>query len=172
MSESATPRPPTDNQLLAALPKEDYQRLLPHLEPVSLTLKTVLHQEGSVVEQVYFPTRGMISLVSVMEDGHTVEVGVVGNEGMASTAAFMGAGAAPNQSVVQLAGSAMRMPAEVLRAEFQRGGALQKVLLGYAQALYSQVSQVAACNRIHRIEARLARWLLMCRTVCNRRGWS
>ncbi|HZS06712.1 MAG TPA: Crp/Fnr family transcriptional regulator [Blastocatellia bacterium] len=162
MTEPSVPRTPTDNRLLAALPREDYERIAPHLEPVTLEPKALIHKAGDGIGHVYFPTHGMVSLILTMNDGDTVEVGVVGNEGVVSTGAFMGTGIAPNDAVVQIGGGAMRMPVKALNAEFARGGALQGVLLRYAQALYSMVSQVAACNRLHTIDARLARWLLMC----------
>jgi CRP-like cAMP-binding protein len=160
MSTLEKSRPPILNRLLAALPPKEYQRLRPHLEPATLTLKQVLYREGASAESVWFPQQGMISLVSVLESGRAIEIGIVGSEGMVGTATFMG-GQAPCEAMVQLAGSALRMKAGVLSREFKRGGALQDLLLHYAQALYVQVSQTAACNGSHKLDQRLARWLLM-----------
>jgi CRP-like cAMP-binding protein len=153
--------PLIENQLLAALPSDIYQRLLPHSEKITLKLKQVLYEAGDPIDDVYFPHKSLLSLVSKLKNGRSVEVGMVGGEGMASTAAFMGGGTMPYQIIVQSAGGATKMPAAVLRVEFNRGGPLQALLLRYTQALHIQVSQTAACNRVHSLDERLARWLLM-----------
>ena len=120
--------PPIENQLLAALPSDIYQRLLPHLEKVTLKLRDVLYEAGDPIDYVYFPHRALLSLVSKFKGGHSIEVGMVGGEGMVSTSVFMG-GEMPYQVIVQGSNGAMKMPAGALRDEFNRGGALQKILL-------------------------------------------
>ena len=153
--------PLIENQLLAALPSDIYQRLLPHLEMVTLTLRQVLYEAGDPINDVYFPHRALLSIISKLRDARFVEVGMVGGEGMASTSAFMGGNTMPYHIIVQGSGGATKMPAAVLREEFNRGGPLQILLLRYAQAFHIQVSQTAACNRLHSLDERLARWLLM-----------
>lgn len=148
------------NQILTALPNEEYQRLAPYLEEVSLGLGDVLHEPFETVEQVYFPTDGLVSFVALMEDGSTAEAGLIGREGMVGLAAILGGKSTVNQALVQIAGNALRMDAGVLEAEFARGGALQRLLLLYTQALLAQVSQSAVCNALHTLEQRCARWLL------------
>ena len=159
MSISQSPVIP-ENQLLAALPASEYQRLLPHLELVSLPLRKVLYEADEPIEYVYFLNHAIASLVSTMEDGSTVEIGLVGNEGMVGLPVILGGKTTNNQAFVQVADGAMRMKASLLKTEFNRGGPLQTLLLLYTQALYTQVSQSAACNRLHSLEGRLARWLL------------
>ena len=148
------------NQLLAALPEIEYQRLAPYLEKVSLIRSLVLQEPYEKIEYVYFPNRAMISLVSIMEDGSTTEIGLVGNEGMVGLPVVLGGEFTHSRAIVQIEDGAMRLPAEILRREFLKGEVLQKRLLLYTQALFTQVSQSAACNRQHTIEQRLARWLL------------
>ncbi|MDJ0532679.1 MAG: Crp/Fnr family transcriptional regulator [Xenococcaceae cyanobacterium MO_207.B15] len=149
------------NQILAALPQSEYQRLVPHLELVSLPGGRVLQEPGEPIKEVYFPNQAMISLVSIMSDGSTTEVGLVGNEGMAGLPAILGGNCTTSRSIVQIPGSAMKLSATVLQREFHRGSKLQEILLLYTQALLTQVSQTAACNRQHNIKERLARWLLL-----------
>ncbi|HEY9876149.1 MAG TPA: Crp/Fnr family transcriptional regulator [Candidatus Obscuribacterales bacterium] len=160
MPISRDPPNPIENRLLAALPAEDYQRLVPHLELVPLKFQQVLYEPGEPIAYVYFPHRAIISLLSTMEDGTTVEVGLVGIDGMVGTAVILGGNTTTTLANVQVAGYGMRMKAERLKSEFNRGGALQSLLLLYTQALITQVSQIAACNRLHTLEERLARWLL------------
>ncbi|MBE9177421.1 Crp/Fnr family transcriptional regulator [Oculatella sp. LEGE 06141] len=152
-----------DNQLLAALPTEEYQRLAPYLEMVSFPARKILYQPGDRIEYVYFPIGAIISLVSVMENGATVEVGIVGREGVVGAPEIVGDGITSYQAIVQLAGTGMRMSAEVLKAEINRSETLRKRLLLYIQALFVQIAQGAVCNRLHTIEQRLARWLLTIR---------
>jgi CRP-like cAMP-binding protein len=163
MSPSAAPPQPRDNRLLAALPREDAERLLPHLAPVTLALGDVLYEPDRAMAYLYFPTTAVVSLVYTMADGATAEMGLVGNEGAVGIALFMGGDTTPNRAIVQVAGDAFRLRAPVLRAEFQRGGAVQLALLRYTQALITQISQTAVCNRLHSIEQRLCRWLLLTR---------
>jgi len=153
--------PKAVNRLLAALPDAEYQRLIPHLEHVSLSLKQVLYEVGEPIEYVYFPQRAIVSSLSTMEDGSMVEVGLVGNDGIVGIPAALGDNIATTTTTVQVPDSAMRMKASVLKSEFQRGGVLQSLLLRYIQALFALTSQNAACNRLHHLEERLARWLLL-----------
>ncbi|MGI2904018.1 Crp/Fnr family transcriptional regulator [Tolypothrix sp. VBCCA 56010] len=162
MSEAS---PQAVNRLLAGLPDAEYQRLVPHLKHVQLSLKQVLHEVGEPIEYVYFPLRAIVSLLSTMDDGSMVEVGLVGNDGITGIPPVLGDNIATTTATVQVPDSAMRMKASLLKTEFEQGGSLQSLLLRYIQALYAQVSQGAACNRLHRLDERLARWLLI---VCDR----
>jgi CRP-like cAMP-binding protein len=162
MSEAS---PKAVNRLLAALPDAEYQNLVPHLKQVSLSLKQVLYEVGEPIEYVYFPHRGIVSSLSTMADGSMVEVGIVGNDGVVGIPAALGDNIATTTAMVQVSGSGMRMKASLLKSEFQRGGSLQSLLLRYIQALYALTSQNAACNRLHQLDGRLARWLLH---VCDR----
>lgn len=148
------------NHLLAVLPQAEYLRLAPYLREVSLTSGSILFEPGEPIATVYFPNQSMISLVQIMEDGSTIEAGIVGNDGMAGYAVYLGGQYTTSRAIVQIAGSAIALDAAILKAEFQRGSMLQKLLLLYTQAFLAQVSQTAACNRFHPIEERLARWLL------------
>jgi CRP-like cAMP-binding protein len=148
------------NQLLAALSEIEYQRLVPNLELVSLPLHKVIYEPGEPITHVYFPHQALVSLVSLMEDGSTVEVGLVGNEGMVGLPVIWGGDTTTTKAFVQIADSGSRMKASLLKIEFDRGDQLQTLLLRYMQALHTQISQLAACNRLHMIEGRLARWLL------------
>ena len=148
------------NQLLSALPLEEYQRLLPHLEDISFPLGKVLYEPGESITEVYFPNEAMLSLVSVMTDGSTTEVGLVGNEGMIGLPVILGGGYSISQVIVQVQGTAKKLSAKLLKKEFSRGGQLQKLLLLYTQARLSQISLIAACKSHHTVEQRFARWLL------------
>ncbi|MBD1866954.1 Crp/Fnr family transcriptional regulator [Cyanobacteria bacterium FACHB-471] len=148
------------NHLLAALPDEDYQRLLPHLEEVQLPLRKILYEPGETLSAVYFPNNAMVSLVATMEDGATVEVGLVGAEGVIGLPIVLGGKATVYQAIVQLPGTGTRLDADIFKAEFERGEYLQRLVLLYTQALLTQVSQNAVCNRLHTIDERLGRWLL------------
>lgn len=148
------------NHLLAALPEDVYSRLAPHLRKIDLELAQVLYEPGEPVDIVYFPNQCMVSLVQVMENGATIEAGVVGNEGLVGYPVYLGGQSSASRAIVQIAGSAIALDTLLLLAEFNRGGALQGLLLRYTQALIAQISQIAACNRFHTIEERLARWLL------------
>lgn len=149
------------NRLLAALPAEEYERLLPHLEPVSFSLGETVYESGERMEHVYFPADSIVSLLYTMLDGATAEVGLVGREGVVGIALFMGGDTMPNRAVVQGAGTVVRVKAKALQDEFRRGGAFQLLLLKYTQALITQIAQTAVCNRLHPVEKRLCRWLLM-----------
>jgi CRP-like cAMP-binding protein len=152
---------PVRNRLLAALPKKDYQRLLPELEQVNVTFGDILFESGAAVQHVYFPNDCIISLLSAVEDRELLEVGLVGNEGMAGLSVFMGVKKSRNRALVQGTGTAMRMKAATLRREAGNSSALLNLLHRYTHSLLTQISQSAACNRFHLTNARLARWLLM-----------
>src|SRR5213594_1922695 len=153
--------PPEKSLLLSALPEEEYKRLLPSLQHVAFSLGEVLYESGGHIEYVYFPTTCVVSLLYTMEDGSTAEVGLTGNDGVVGVALFLGGETAPNRAVVQIAGGAFRMKAKVLQHEFMRGGPFQRMMLRYTQALITQISQTAVCNRLHSVEKRLCRWLLL-----------
>jgi CRP-like cAMP-binding protein len=154
-------RYPVENQLLSALPAQEYKRLLPSLEPVTLRLGEVVYDSGGPLDHVYFPTTAVVSFLYTMEDGVTAEIGLTGSEGVVGVAVFLGGNTAPNQAMVQIAGNAVRMKAAVLRQEFARGGSFQQLLLNYTRALIIQISQTAVCNRLHSVEQRLCRWILL-----------
>lgn len=151
------------NALLLALPRGEYERLSPHLELVRLTPGKILYNAGDAVRHAYFPKGGMICLLSTTEDGRTIEVGMIGSEGMAGIPIILQSGAAPYQVMVQLAGNALRIGRNVLGEEFNRGGKLRDLLLRYTHSLLIQVAQSAACNSFHTVEERLCRWLLVAR---------
>ncbi|WPL18151.1 global nitrogen regulator NtcA [Thiorhodovibrio winogradskyi] len=170
LKATATPLPvrasACQNQLLAALPKAEFERLRPHLEQVSLPLGLALYESGGGLSHVYFPTDTIVSLLYVMEDGASAEIAVVGNEGILGVAVFMGGETVPNRAVVQSAGHAYRLEGSVLRREFARFGGrrlgkLQPLLLRYTMALLTQMAQTAVCNRHHSIDQQLCRWLLL-----------
>lgn len=150
-----------ENQLLAALVKKEYDHLKPHLEPVRLTQGKILYGADGAIRYAYFPMGGMISLVSITEEGKTIEVGAIGNEGVVGIPAILGFNRSPYQVIVQLPCNAMRVRAGTLKEEFGRSGHLQSLLLRYTHTLLTQVSQSAACNGFHKVEERLCRWLLI-----------
>jgi len=149
------------NRLLAALPADDYERLRPSLREVSFSLGEVVYEFGGELDYVFFPTNSIVSLLYTMENGDSAEMGLTGNEGVVGIALFMGGGTMPNRAVVQSAGGALRMKAKILKDEFARGGRFQQLLLRYTQALITQISQTAVCNRLHSVEQQLCRWLLL-----------
>jgi CRP-like cAMP-binding protein len=152
---------PEQNQLLAALPAADYERLLPHLDPVSLPLGLVLFESGGKLRHLYFPASGIVSLLYAMESGASTEIAVIGSEGVVGIALFMGGESTPSRAVVQSAGRGYRLKAAMVKAEFERGGPLQHLLLRYTQALIAQMTQTAVCNRHHELDQQLCRWLLL-----------
>jgi CRP-like cAMP-binding protein len=160
---SADPRRPVGNWILDSLPPEDYDRLLPDIEPVSFSLGEVVYESGIQMGYVYFPTTCHVSLLYTMINGATAEMGLVGHEGVVGIALFMGGETTPNRAVVQGTGEAVRMNAKAMLDEFIRGGEFQHRLLRYTQALLTQISQTAVCNRLHSVDQRLCRWLLMTR---------
>ena len=161
MPNPSQPQNPLQNQLLAALPNDVYESLLPHLKPVSLSLGEVIYESGEQMKQVFFPTTSIVSLLYLMNNGATAEIGVVGFEGMLGVAIFLGGDTTPNRAVVQSAGNAYKMNVKALRDKFEVGGSLQLLLLRYTQALITQISQTAVCNRLHSVEQQLCRWLLL-----------
>jgi len=161
MSMFVEPHDPVENRLLAELPVEEYERLLPHLERFSFSLGEVVYESGGQLDYVYFPTTAIVSLLYIMENGATAEMGLAGNEGVVGIALFMGGNTMPNRAVVQSAGGAVRMKAKALQDEFAKGGQFQRLLLRYTQALITQISQTAVCNRLHSVEQQLCRWLLL-----------
>ncbi len=152
---------PVGNWLLDALPADSYERLVENLVPVVFSLGEVIYESGVQMENVYFPTTAHVTLLYTMSDGATAEMGLVGNEGVVGIALFMGGDTTPNQAVVQGGGYALKLQAKAMQVEFSLGGEFQLLLLRYTQALITQISQTAVCNRLHSIEQRLCRWLLM-----------
>lgn len=163
MSKATALRAPATNRLLAALPRNEYRRLLPNLEPFPLVFGEVIYEPGDLIRHVYFPASGIISLLAVVEGQATLEVGIVGREGMVGLPVFMGVKTSRNRAVVRGAGTALRMKATAYRKECNNGGSLPRLLRRYTHSLLTQVTQGAACNRFHPMDARLARWVLMTR---------
>ena len=154
---------PLENRLLAALPRAEYLRLLPHMKLVHLPPRKILYGVGDAVRYAYFPRGGISSMLSITEDGRTVEVGMIGNEGVAGVAVVLRTQAAPYQMMVQLPSHALRISADVLQEEFRRSYVLQDLLLRYTHMLLLQIAQSSACNRFHTVGERLCRWLLISR---------
>ncbi len=161
MSIVANPNDALKNHLLAALPDVEFARVFSKLEPVSQTLGEVLYESGDKLDCAYFPTTAITSLLYIMENGATAEIGVIGNDGISGHALFLGGNSMPNRAIIQSAGEAYRMNAKDLKAEFARSGAFQKLLLRFTQALMTQISQTAVCNRLHSLEQQFCRWLLL-----------
>jgi len=161
MPRSAKPREPVANRLLAAPASQEYQRLRPHLESFTLSFGDILYEPGQIIRHVYFPNNGIVSLLSMVEERSTLEVGMVGNEGMVGISVFLGAPNSLNRALVQGAGTAMRMTAQAFRKHIGHNGPLPDLLRPYTNSLLAQISQTAACNRFHKVDARLARWLLI-----------
>jgi len=149
------------NHILAVLPDDCLQRWLPDLEPLDMPLGLVLYESGENRRYVYFPTTSIVSLLYVLEDGSSAEIAVVGNEGMVGISLFMGGGSTPSRAIVQSAGKGFRLNASVMKHEFDRSGPSMHVLLRYTQALITQMSQTAVCNRHHSLDQQLCRWLLL-----------
>jgi CRP-like cAMP-binding protein len=152
---------PKDNALLAVLPEAHYQELLPSLERVDLPLGLAVYESGGPQGYVYFPTSGIVSLLYVLADGASAEIAVTGREGMVGISLFMGGETTPSRAVVQSAGGGFRLRADLVKKEFEAGGPLQHVLLRFTQALITQMTQTAVCNRHHSLEQQLCRWLLL-----------
>jgi CRP-like cAMP-binding protein len=155
-----SPHSPNQNHLIAALPTAEYERLAPHLKLVPMPLGEVLYEPGEQLQHAYFPTTAIVSLHYVMDTGASAETAGVGNEGLVGIALFMGGDTTPSSAVVKTAGHAYRLERRVLKQEFDRAGVMQRLLLRYTQALITQMTQTAACNRHHSIEQQLCRWLL------------
>jgi CRP-like cAMP-binding protein len=152
---------PKTNQLLAALPEVDWQRWVPHLELVELPLGAVLYESGDTLSHAYFPTDSIISLLYVMQSGESAEIAVVGYEGVVGVSLFMGGNSTSSRAVVQNAGHAYRIKAQVIKDEFNKAAPVLHLLLRYTQALITQMTQTAACNRHHLLPQQLCRWLLL-----------
>jgi len=161
MSLSVKPHDWVENKLLAALPSEEYARILPCLEHVAFSFGESVYESSERSKYAYFPTTSVVSLVYTMEDGANIEMGMVGNEGLIGIALFTGGETRPNRAIVQHAGGAIRMKAHAFQEEFRRGASFQRLSLRYTHALLTQTSQKAVCNGLHSIEQRLACWLLM-----------
>lgn len=149
------------NHLLAALPAAEYERLAPHLEHIAMPLGHVLSESGGRMQHVYFPTTCIVSLLYVLADGSSAEIGVVGNEGIVGISLFMGGETTPSRAVVRSAGHGYRLNSALLVQEFNRGGATMRLLLRYTQSLITQMTQTAVCNRHHSVEQQLCRALLL-----------
>ncbi len=149
------------NHLLAVLPPESLARWLPDMEAVDMPLGQVLYESGVTLRHVYFPVTSIVSLLYVLEDGSSAEIGVVGNEGLVGISLFMGGGSTPSRAVVQSAGKGFRLPADAMKLEFERSGPAMHLLLRYTQALITQIAQTAVCNRHHSLDQQLCRWLLL-----------
>jgi CRP-like cAMP-binding protein len=149
------------NRLLASLPPAEWERLAPHLELVEVHLGQVLSESGTAMTHVFFPTTTIVSLLYVMESGASAEIAVVGNEGIVGISLFMGGESTPSRAVVQSAGMGYRLKARLVKEEFNRAGAAMHLFLRYTQALITQMSQTAVCNRHHTLDQQLCRWLLL-----------
>jgi CRP-like cAMP-binding protein len=158
----ATQLKPQQNHLLAALPSDVQGRLFPNLELIEMPYGKVLYESGDRMSYVYFPVDSIVSLLYVMENGASAEVSVVGNEGFVGMALLMGGDSTPSQAIVQSAGHAYRLAARLFKEEFHRHTEMQVLLLRYTQALITQMTQTAVCNRHHSVEQQLCRWLLLC----------
>ena len=152
---------PQANRLLAALPDASLKALLPSLERVTLPLGMVVYESGGAQGHVYFPTSSIVSLLYVLADGASAEIAVTGNEGLVGISLFMGGETTPSRAVVQSAGHGYRLRGDLLRKEFESGGVLQHLLLRFTQALITQMTQTAVCNRHHSVDQQLCRWLLL-----------
>jgi CRP-like cAMP-binding protein len=157
----ASPHSPKQNHLLAALPAEDYARLLPDLELLPMPLGWAVYESGGQMGYLYFPTSSIVSLLYVMESGASAEIAITGNEGLVGISLFMGGETTPSRAVVQSAGHAYRLKAGILKREFALGGQLQHLALRFTQALITQMAQTAVCNRHHAVDQQLCRWLLL-----------
>ena len=160
-SNMASPHTPKQNHLLASLPDEDYQRLLPDLELIPMPLGWALYESGSHMSYLYFPTTSIVSLLYVMENGASAEIAITGNCGLVGISLFMGGETTPSRAVVQSSGHGYRLPARVAKREFANRSQFQLLALRFTQALITQMSQTAVCNRHHSLDQQLCRWLLL-----------
>jgi len=158
---TATPADPRTNQLLAALPDNEWLRWQSHVEHITMPLGQVLYEPGATLSHVYFPTDSIVSLLYVMENGASAEIAVVGNEGIVGISLFMGGESTPSRAVVQSAGEGFRVRAQMMKDEFNRAGPALHLFLRYTQALITQMAQTAVCNRHHSLDQQLCRWLLL-----------
>jgi CRP-like cAMP-binding protein len=151
---------PGENRLLVALPKDEYEHLLPHLEKVSLPLRKILYEANEPIAHVFFPLVGVVSLV-IMDGRFTLEVGIIGNEGMVGTPVFLESDRSPTRAIAQIPGEAMRMEIKTFQKEMKRHGTLFGLVQRHTQTMINQISQSIVCNRRHSVEKRMCRWLLM-----------
>jgi CRP-like cAMP-binding protein len=161
MVNSQAPPALLGNQLLARLASQDYQHLLPFLRPFPLKFQHILNEPHSGIDYVYFPSRGVVSAVTIMEDGTVIEVATVGNEGMVGLTAFLGDEESPYRQVVQVPGESLRIRAEDLRAETRTDNPLRRLLVRYNTLFLKQISLAVACNGLHRVQQRCCKWVLM-----------
>jgi CRP-like cAMP-binding protein len=161
LGEKVFKRRAFQNHLLNALPDDEYDRLFPHMELVSMQCGDVLYESGGELRYAYFPTNSIATLLYIMENGATSEVAVIGNEGVVGIALLMGGDSMPNRAIIQSAGFAYRMKKQILLQELNGNGNLLRILLLYTQALITQMSQTAVCNRHHTLDQQLCRWLLL-----------
>ena len=162
MNPAQLPQDTIQNRILETLPAAEYERIVPHLEEIRMKLGDVLDRPDEEIKYVHFPKRGIISICAVMRVGSQVEVGVIGNEGMSGLPVLFDTKTAPLQSMVQIPDGAVRMSSEAFKREIEHCPHLRQSLMHYAQAFYIQAAQTAACNRLHALDERLVRWLLMC----------
>ncbi|MGA7982445.1 MAG: Crp/Fnr family transcriptional regulator [Chromatiaceae bacterium] len=147
--------------MLASLPEADWQRWRAHLQPVAMPLGQALYESGEMLSHGYFPTTAIVSLMYVTEGGASSEIAVVGNDGIVGVPLFMGGGSTPSRALVQSAGEGFRMSGRAIREEFSHSASVMTLLLRYTQALIAQMAQVTVCNRHHRVDQQLCRWLLL-----------
>jgi CRP-like cAMP-binding protein len=153
--------PAEQNRLLSSLPPDVFQRLEPNLEAVALPLGWSVYEANHQMAHIFFPTEGIVSLLNVMANGSSAEIAITGNEGVVGISLFMGGVHTTSRAVVQSAGHAYRLKAGFLKEEFERGSELQHLLLRFTQALITQMTQTAVCNRHHSVDQQLCRWLLL-----------
>jgi CRP-like cAMP-binding protein len=158
----------TENHLLALLSSEELARLRPSMQQTSFSLGDVIYEAGGRIDYLYFPTSCVVSWLYTTQEGSTAEIALVGNDGILGASMLLATGTAPHRAVVQIGGNAVKVPARVMQAEFARGGSLQRTLLRYTQGFITQIAQTAVCNRLHSVEQRLCRWLLLCHDRVNR----
>jgi len=158
---SPSKSPPIANRLLASLPKKDFEALEPHLEEIPLVFEELLYKPNVLITDVYFPNSGIVSLLAGVNERSTLEVGLVGNEGMVGLSVFMGVNTSLHHAVVQGIGSAMKIKVTAFRKQCNNGGGLPRILQRYSHSMLTQITQCAVCNQFHSLDARLARWLLM-----------
>ena len=162
MSTSNGTHDAVKNQLLSSFSLAEWVRLRPAAQLVSLTAGQVLYESGGRLDYIYFPTTAVISCLYTMRDGSIAEMTLIGNEGLVGIFLVLGSASSSNSAVVQIGGASLRIPAKLIRSEFERGGQLQHELLRYTQGLLTSISQAAVCNSLHTLEQRLCRWLLLC----------
>jgi CRP-like cAMP-binding protein len=167
-AQTTEPSGPARSRILRDLAPQDRLRLVAALKPVSFELGDVISEPGQRLDHIYFPTTAVVSSLYTTEEGETAEMGLIGNDGVVGVSLFLGGEATPNQATVVVAGDALRLEAQALRKEFAAGGTLQALLLRYTQAYITQISLTAVCNRLHAVEQRLCRWLLMCHDRVDR----